>query len=178
VIGASMKVRLQVRLVVSALLSLSLSMGQTRDMQSTPKVDDPELYYTFFYLYQDLSKWIEKHSAADRVKGDSILKDVRGKFHVDEIERVRLNGMCQEITSRLAANRDAGTAYMREREAAGLSADPAALREFSIRRMSIIEDGERQIRASLSAEAWKGVQGFINGPHRAGVKKMIDNKAF
>jgi hypothetical protein len=168
----AMKFQSAVRTIVSLVLSLGLCVGQNLEKWQTPKADDAELYYTFFYLYQDLSRWTEKRAAADRVKGEAISRDVRAKFHLSESERVRLDNVCGEIVARLATNRDAASAYRREREAVSLAAEPGALREFAIKRMSIIEDGANQIRSSLSGEAWNGVQGFVNGQHRAGVKKI------
>ena len=167
-----MNIGLAERVFISCVLSLGLCVGQAPQNWRTPKADDPELYYTFFYLYQDLFKWSEARGAVDKVKGEAILRDVRAKFHLSEFERVRLKDVCNEITNRLAANREAAAGYRRERESAGLVVDQAVLREFAIKRMSIIEDGASQIRLSLSGEAWKGVTEFVNGQHRASLKKM------
>jgi hypothetical protein len=47
----AMKVQWAARTIVSVVLSLGLCVGQNLEKWQTPKADDAELYYKFFYLY-------------------------------------------------------------------------------------------------------------------------------
>ncbi|MGA2182250.1 MAG: hypothetical protein ABSH47_04415 [Bryobacteraceae bacterium] len=149
---------------------LLVRLGQTARQVPIP-ADHPELYFSYFTLLERIRGEI----ADNRDKPEKVAlvqRAAASRFNMDERDLDRSRAVAHAVLARVASLNSESESYLRSQIAARLQLDRSTLQSFEQRRMAIIQDGVRELRARLSAGGWTSLRAYVNGELRAHVVRV------
>jgi len=162
--------RLRFVCVVGLFVGMLQAQNPKSSLLSVPRIEDPELYYSFFYYHQDLINKNQAAKTATPQNGPQLDQQMATLLGLDVKELAAVTSNTQKVIQNHAALEADRRAY--KPNATPKSGEPTAKQrnaEFELRRVRITVEGVHALAASLSAASWSGLHAYIVGPYRTSV---------
>ncbi len=145
-------------------------VAQTPKVLSVPRIEDPNLYSSFFYYHQDLINQQQAAKAANPQNSGQLDQQMATLIGVDIKDLPAVVANTQQIMksySDLAAERKAYN--FKAAPEAGQPTARQANAEFELKRVRITIEAVRSLNQSLSAASWNGLHNYVVGTYKATV---------
>jgi hypothetical protein len=162
-----MNMYLRFALTVMLLPAFLAAQSPKSNPVSVPPIEDPELYYSFFYHHQDLINTNQAAKAANPPNSAQLDQQMATLLGVDVKELGIVIGNTQQVVQSHAALAADRRAY--KPAAAPQSGQPTAKQmnaEFELKRVRITVEGVRLLAQNLSPASWTGLHAYIVGSYK------------
>lgn len=144
------------------------AQSQKANLLSVPRIEDPELYYSFFYYHRDLINTHQAAKAANPQNSAQLDQQMATSLGVDVKELGIVIANTQQVVQSHAALAADRLAY--KPAVAPKSGEPTAKQmnaEFEMKRVRITVEGVRLLAQSLSPASWTGLHAYIVGSYKS-----------
>jgi len=143
--------------------------GQISSSPSTPTPGDPEVFGLFLRYHDRLTRDIESSRSKDPQAARLLHHRMAASFGVSALDFSTINTVYSAMKSQFDALDAEAALYTNQ----GRRRDPdfAVLQEFETRRQKILADGLKKLQMSISPASWKGLQAYVDGEYRKGVRR-------
>jgi hypothetical protein len=161
-------VRLQLIILLPAMVWAQGTQAQARKPVSVPAIEDPELYYSFFNYHQNLVNALVATKAANPQNSAQLDQQMATLLQVDVKELPAVINNTQLVTEaygKLPAKRAVyANAVPKPNQPVPNAKQLAA--QMELKRVRITVDGAFALFLNLSPASWSGIHGYIAGTYR------------
>jgi hypothetical protein len=129
------------------------------------------LHEHFFYFHSSFTEWLNaRKSGKSPAEAADLDRKAAATLGLQANEHQALTALTAITASELRAIDAERKAYLNARAAREQRGIPSDLQKYEARRQDAVTRGIAALQKSLPPNAWNSVRGYINGPHRDGIR--------
>lgn len=134
-------------------------------------VDSPALHRQFLYFQLSFSEWLSTRTTGKPVaEAADLSRKAALVFGMKEADHKQMEAISNAIGRELRAIDQEEIAHINGRARYEQHPLPAVLQQLETRRADAVSRGMAQLQRTLPPDAWNALRGYINGPHRSGIR--------
>ena len=140
--------------------------------QPPPTTVDPNVYMGFFHFHHGLNAWLDAKKAKAPGRADVLDTGTAKLLKIDKGELNKLRTISDRVVADLEKTEDDAQALIQAAKDKKKNPDASALQQLALQRQAIILTAIDNLKSSLSAASWQGLQSYIENEYKPGIHKF------
>ena len=151
---------------------VGLALAGVLIAQPPPATVDPNVYMGFFHFHHGLNTWLDAKKAKEHGRADVLDAGTAKLLKIDKAELNKLRTISDRVVADLEKTEDDAQALIQAAKDKKKNPDASALQQLALQRQAIVLTAIGDLKSTLSAASWQGLQSYIENEYKPGIHKF------